>query len=173
MKPRRPFPKSMADNKREVAKALDHWAALSGKPIPEGLRPTVTAKRMYTKHKAEGLSELQHQIRVISWFDKFCGDFGLPPYALLAIPNGGSRGAIEAANMKRSGVRPGAEDLMLTVPRGTSHGLFIEMKVLDGRISDDQKKMADFHFLQGYQSYIAYSNEQAIEIITDYLTPSI
>lgn len=170
---KRPFPKSMADQKRLVAGALDHWSIMSGKPTPEGLRPTVAAKRMYVRHEREGLSELQHQIRVITWWDKFCADFGLPAYALLAIPNGGSRGQIEAANLKRSGVRPGAEDLMLTVPRGIWHGLFIELKIHGGIISDDQKKMAAFHFEQGYQSHVAWSNEEAIDVIRDYLAPSI
>lgn len=133
---------------------------------------TVAAKRTYTKHKAEDLSELQHGIRLVSTWDKeLCHQYGLPPYALVHIPNGGGRGVNEAANLKRSGVRPGFEDYMLTVPRNGFHGLLIELKLIGGRISDEQKAMAEFHFAQGYQSYIAYSHEQAIEIIQDYLAP--
>ena len=171
MKPRRPFPKSVADQKRENNASHEHWGKMFGKP--QMIVESVAAKRMRGNVEREGLSELQHQIRVITWWDKFCGEYGLPPYALMAIPNGGSRGTYEAANMKRSGVRPGAEDLLLTVPRGTWHGCFIEMKIKSGHISDEQRAMAEFHFAQGYQSFIAYSNEQAIEIIQDYLAPSI
>jgi hypothetical protein len=171
VKPRRAFPKSLADKKRENNTAHRYLGLMFDKPPM--IVESVAAKRMRVVKERDGLSELQHQIRVITWWDKRCGDYGLPPYALLAIPNGGSRGTIEAVNLKRSGVRPGAEDLMLTVPRNGSHGLFVEMKLKDGRISDEQKTMAAFHFAQGYQSYIAYSNEQAIEIIQDYLQPQI
>lgn len=153
--------------KRQLRGAFLAWGASPDDPLV----PKVAATRMRVKHEREGLSELQHQIRVISWFDKFCHEYGLPPYALLAIPNGGSRGAIEAANLKRSGVRPGAEDLLLTVPRGTYHGCFIEMKTAGGSISDAQKEMAAFHFAQGYQSHVCWSNEEAIQTLMDYLKP--
>lgn len=134
---------------------------------------SVAAKRMYTRHAQEGLSELQHQIRVVAWWDKRCGDWGLPPFALMAIPNGGGRAAIDAANLKRSGVRRGAEDLFLAAPRNGYHGLFLEMKMKGGSISDEQHAMAEYHFAQKYQSHVAWDNEQAIDLIRDYLAPQI
>lgn len=165
----------MAENRRDVAKALDHWSIMSGKPTPEGLRPTVAAKRMHTKHKAEGLSELQEQIRVIAWWDKFAHEYGLPKFALHSIPNGSALNSpITGANLKRSGMRDGVEDLFLSVARNGFHGLYIEMKA-EGRgvISDDQKELAAFHFAQGYQSHVCWNNAEAIEVLQDYLTPKI
>lgn len=47
---------------------------------------------------------------------------------LYHIPNGGSRNKIEAANLRRQGVRSGVPDLCLPVARGNYHGLYIELK---------------------------------------------
>lgn len=44
------------------------------------------------------------------------------------IPNGGSRNKLEAANLKKQGVKAGVPDLFLPVGRGSYHGLFIELK---------------------------------------------
>ena len=48
-----------------------------------------------------------------------------PNYIILAIPNGGSRNAREAANMKRAGVLAGASDLLIIAERNV---LFLEAK---------------------------------------------
>lgn len=44
---------------------------------------------------------------------------------LFAVPNGGSRNQIEAANLKREGVKAGVSDLVLVTCSGT---IFIELK---------------------------------------------
>jgi len=171
---RRVFPPSYAEHKRGVRRALAFMAPDGQIPGEvEKHLPSVAAKRMAVRHEREGLSELQHGIRYVSWWDKTCHEYGLPPYALIHIPNGGGRGAIEASNLKRSGVRPGVEDYALTVPRGTWHGLFVELKILGGVISEDQKKIAAFHFEQGYQSHVAWSHQEAIEYTLEYLSPQI
>lgn len=170
---KRVFPKSMRDIKIENNTSHKHWGLMHDKPPM--IVETVAAKRMYTKHKAEGLTELQHQIRVVAWFDKFCGDYGLPPYALHSVPNGSSlSSAITGKHLNDSGMRKGVEDLFLSVPRNGWHGLYIEMKAQGkGVISDDQKKLAEFHFQQGYQSHVCWGKDEAIEVIQQYLTPSI
>ena len=64
-----------------------------------------------------------------------------PELALLHhIPNGGKRGKAEAAKLKRMGVKPGVPDLHLPIARGGFHGLYVEMKRLDGgRVSSEQR----------------------------------
>lgn len=47
---------------------------------------------------------------------------------LYHIPNGGSRNRLEAANLKRQGVKAGVPDLCLPVASGKYHGLYIELK---------------------------------------------
>lgn len=65
-------------------------------------------------------SEATEQERVINWATFYAKDF--PELALLHhIPNGGSRNQLEAANLKRQGVKAGVPDLCLPVPRNGKH----------------------------------------------------
>lgn len=47
------------------------------------------------------------------------------PYTIFAVPNGGKRGKIEAANLKKEGVTSGVSDLIVIIPNQT---LYIELK---------------------------------------------
>jgi hypothetical protein len=76
------------------------------------------------KRKRQKIEELL-QIRCISWFRS-----EYPQYAMnyFAVGNGGSRNAIEGANLKRAGVLAGVSDTILLVPNPYYHGLCIEFK---------------------------------------------
>lgn len=65
-----------------------------------------------------------------------------PQYAgvFFAVPNGGSRNAIEASRLKAEGVLAGVADLLLLVPNGQYNCLAIEMKTGKGRQSERQKE---------------------------------
>lgn len=178
---RRPLPKSLhkpsfrdviAENNR-IARGMEamYGDLREAKGIPAPVITDLPPKREYVRKEREGLSELQHQIRVITWWDKNCHVYGLPNYALFAIPNGGGRGLIDAANLKRSGVRAGVEDLLLPVPRDEWHGLFIELKAEGGERSPEQIVVMDFHRSQSYRSIMCWGHEQAIEVIEAYLAP--
>ena len=56
----------------------------------------------------------------VAWFRE-----AYPNYIIFAVPNGGSRNSIEAANLKREGVLSGAADLIIIAQNAV---LFIEMK---------------------------------------------
>jgi len=132
--------------------------------------PPIAEKRVRAPNKPrEGLSELQHQIRVVKWFDSACHTWGLLPLHLFHIPNGGSRQIVESVNLKRSGVRPGIPDLFLATPRGQFKGMFIEMKKEDGRIEPDQHAALDAFEAQGYRSVVAFTHDEAIRKISVYL----
>jgi len=84
---------------------------------------------------------------------------------LYHCPNGGTRNKLEAANLKRQGVKAGVPDLFLPVPRSPKHGLFIEMKVGRNKCTDNQKKWIRNLLEQGYEVKVCYSCEEAIQVI--------
>lgn len=87
---------------------------------------------------------------------------------LFHIPNGGSRNRLEAANLKRQGVKAGVPDLCLPVSRGGFHGLYIEMKYGKNKPTENQNEWMNALQNQGYAVAVCYSWEQASKVITDY-----
>lgn len=118
-----------------------------------------------------GPSEHQEQVAVIDWWRHACKGYGLPEFALFAIPNGGARDPITGSRLKAEGVRPGAPDLLLAVTRQTvpGAGLFIEMKRLKGVTSDDQLEFQKYLIAAGYAAWICYGASEAIAAIKQYL----
>lgn len=88
---------------------------------------------------------------------------------LYHIPNGGSRNRLEAANLKRQGVKAGVPDLCLPVARGKYHGLYIEMKYGKNKTSDKQNEWISALTVQGYAAAVCYGWEEAQRLITKYL----
>lgn len=89
---------------------------------------------------------------------------------LFHIPNGGSRNAIEAKHLKQQGVKRGVPDLFLPVARSIYHGLFVEMKrVNGGKVSEEQKAWIARLMHQGYMVAVCKGCDEAIETIENYL----
>ena len=87
-----------------------------------------------------------------------------------AIPNGGSRNRIEAANLKRQGVIAGVPDMMIPLPNKKYSGLFIEMKRKKGGVvSKYQKRWIEFLNQYGYKAVVCKGNEEAINAVQEYL----
>ena len=89
---------------------------------------------------------------------------------LYAIPNGGMRSKTEAAIMKAEGVVPGIPDLFLAVPTKKFHGLYIEMKSQEGKLTEKQCQMTDKLAGQGYDVVICNNFDLFQTIITIYLS---
>jgi hypothetical protein len=113
--------------------------------------------------------EGEEQARLFSWCKMQSGlhpELGL----LFHIPNGGSRNKAEAGRFKAEGVKAGVPDLLLPVPRGGYHGLFIELKRLDGgRLRTEQKAWLDKLREQGYATVVCCGWEEASEALLAYL----
>lgn len=113
--------------------------------------------------------ESDHQQALFQWSKLMQGQY--PELKLLhAIGNGNSRvNAIQGARMKRQGVLAGVSDIMLPVSRNGFHGLYVELKVKGGRVSDSQKWWQCKTTEQGYYSTICYGWVEASEVIKKYL----
>ena len=101
--------------------------------------------------KVKKPTEAQLQASCIMWFRTAWKPLVM---SLFAIPNGGSRNAIDAVNMKRTGTLSGAWDLFLSVPSANRHGMYIEMKRDDknakltpNQIAFQEANKAHYHFV--------------------------
>jgi len=81
----------------------------------------------------------EHQIQVglFEWIDLQKNKYPALKNTF-AIPNGGSRHILEAANLKAEGVKSGIPDILLAFPSKCFHGLFIEHKTAKGKLSKDK-----------------------------------
>jgi len=112
------------------------------------------------------MSEHQEQVMLITWFR-----MQYPKYAkyLFSIPNGGVRHIGTAVKLKAEGGLSGISDLFLMIPKSGWHGLFIEMKVKGGKLSNSQKEFMGNATFMGYQAVVCYGFDEAKDAITEYL----
>lgn len=106
--------------------------------------------------------EEREQTFVVSW----CEIKHIPVFA---IPNGGKRNPKEAAFMKAAGVKAGVPDLMMPIPSGKYHGLFIEMKYGKNKPTAEQLSWHALLRRNGYAVAVCYGGDAAVKTITDYL----
>ncbi|WP_321331833.1 VRR-NUC domain-containing protein [uncultured Bacteroides sp.] len=119
-------------------------------------------KKKVVKHEeADMQAEFFRQVKIL--FPK------LPEKLLFAVPNGGSRHKIEAANMKRQGVKSGIADVILLIPKKGYASLCIEFKTSTGRQSDEQKEFERQASSCGSKYVIVRSATEAIKKIQEYL----
>jgi hypothetical protein len=115
-------------------------------------------------------TEAQEQTAVFNWAAVMVRRW--PELRLMYhVPNGGSRNPKEARNLKQQGVKPGIPDICLPVARKGYHGLYIEMKRRKGgKISAEQAQMLGDLREQGYCAWVCKGANDAIELITEYLS---
>lgn len=95
----------------------------------------------------------------------------IPELKALVSSQAGVRLSIGAAvKAKRAGMRIGYPDIFLPVPRGTLHGLYIELKrASGGKLSPDQEAWRDFLQANGYAWACCKGFEEARKVIVGYL----
>ena len=89
-----------------------------------------------------------------------------------AIPNGGSRYALEALNLKRQGVTAGIPDVLMAIPSKNACGAFIEFKAGKNKLTKKQAAMMEILKNNGYTCFVCYDLNQAREAVTKYLGDS-
>lgn len=127
------------------------------------------------KRKPRKREEAQIQEALIAWsrYINIYKDYPEKIYDyLIAIPNGGVRNIIEAASLKRQGVKAGVSDLLLAYPKSYEEisGLWLEIKSKKGILSTAQKEwICRMEGTGVYETAVAYSLEEAKQAILDYL----
>ena len=113
--------------------------------------------------------EASEQIALFQWAEMAAGRY--PELRMMYhCPNGGFREAREAHNLRRQGVKAGVPDIVLPVPRGGYHGLYIELKRRKGgRLSDEQRVWLDRLNRLGYRAIVCQGWDAAREEIKAYL----
>lgn len=85
------------------------------------------------------------------------------------IPNGGKRNITTAKRLKAEGVKPGVPDICLPVPKGSYHGLYIEMKAGKNKATKLQEEWLIALSNNGYSTAICYGWEEAVGVIKRYM----
>lgn len=115
-------------------------------------------------------SESAEQKTLFEWAK--CMEGRWPELAMMYhIPNEGKRSQRMGARLKAEGLRTGVPDICLPVARGGNHGLYIELKRRkNSRVTPDQMKWISDLLAQGYAAAVCRGCDEAISLITDYLT---
>lgn len=120
--------------------------------------------------KASGVpSESSEQKWVIEWSQQPSIREQYPELAMLYhIPNERTD-KVQAAILKKMGVKTGVPDLHLPIPAGKYHSLYIEMKALDGKPDSEQLWWEEHLKSNGNFHAFCYGWKQATEVLLWYL----
>ena len=135
--------------------------ALAKDPSLEvGLKATAT-----TKGRA-GKPEHYIQVRLFYLLERDYPDFYYHAYS---VPNGGLRAKRTAAELLHEGVKDGVPDMQISVPRGTYHGMYLEVKTDKGRASSHQLERVSKLCAVGYYAVICHGFDECWQAINKYV----
>ncbi len=115
-----------------------------------------------------GITEHGEQSAVIDWANHHLGTWPELRW-LYAIPNWRVK-AGHRILMAEEGVKKGVLDLCLPVARGGYFGWYCEMKIKPNKPTTHQLSFLAFALEEGYQAKIAYSADEVIQDLEEYLT---
>lgn len=121
--------------------------------------------------KKRNRDEEVEQEKFNKWFDEVLLNLG---YRWFHPPNGGHRSLTEGAKFKRMGVKRGVPDIVVPMARKGRHGLVIELKRIDGNMSDlseEQKDWLRWFKSQNWSTHVAFGFEHAKRIVEGYFKP--
>lgn len=105
-------------------------------------------------------------INIVNWFDytypEFSEDF-------LHIANERRCSIQQGRILKRKGVKAGVADIHVAIPNAGYHGLWIELKVNNGKLTKAQKRFLARKVLRGYCALALWGEEAVKETIKAYL----
>jgi len=102
-------------------------------------------------------SEHEEQREFVAWFRRT-----YPGVRIIAIPNGGKRGAAEAGRLKMEGVTAGVSDLF--IPGWLT---WVEMKRVGGKESPEQAAWGREMIALGYRYFLVFGCEHAKGVVLE------
>lgn len=120
------------------------------------------------------MTEAQEQKLFVQWFRKSHPKLSR---SLRVSLNGslghGAKAARRVSGLKGQGFVTGESDIFIAVPASEFHGLFIEMKVIGGVVSPEQRDYLTYMRNLGYATAICYSGNEAIAEFKAYYRGSL
>lgn len=144
---KKPLKEIIADNN----KAMDFYAAISGRPSPK--RPAeVESKPRAPRAKSYIPNEHDEQKNFVRWFK-----MQYPKVRIFSVPNAASRSYELAAYLRAEGLSPGCPDLWIPEWR-----MAIEMKrTKGGAVSDEQKAWLEYLLGIGWKAHVCKGFDEA------------
>lgn len=118
-------------------------------------------RQQQSHYSRKGHPERNIQIACVNWFRAT-----FPEYLCFSVPNGGSRNAIEAHNLKLEGALAGVSDLICVA---LNKVIFIELKCERGRQTPKQRQFEAAISRLGFTYALCHSLAEFINIIQDWL----
>lgn len=109
-----------------------------------------------------GVTEDEATIAVV----EYCNLRGVP---VAHVPNEGKRSPQMGQKLKRMGMQKGFPDLVVPLPRGNYHGLYIEMKVGNNKTTSEQKEWLTNLAKNGYAATACWGVDEAINTVNAYI----
>lgn len=126
----------------------------------------------YKKIVSASVSEEAEQIHLMQWCTWAQSKY--PELeAIYHVPNEGKRSAVTGGKLRQMGLRSGVPDICLPVPSGEFIGLYIELKKVGGRLTDNQAVWLEMLERYGHCVAVCYGAEDAETVITAYLEQDI
>lgn len=126
----------------------------------------------YKKIVSASVSEEAEQIHLMQWCTWAQNKY--PELeAIYHVPNEGKRSAVTGGKLRQMGLRSGVPDICLPVPKGEYIGLYIELKKVGGRLTDNQAVWLEMLERYGHCVAVCYGAEDAETVITAYLEQDI
>ena len=126
---------------------------------------------MARQTQARPQTETSMQMAVVRWARRAAEEW--PGFEALRwmfhTANEGKCDPREAGKRQSMGVLAGVSDLILLARSGKYSGLCLELKRKPNRLSAEQRAFFDFAEAQGYKTAVAWSVEEAQNVITRYL----
>ena len=110
------------------------------------------------------MTEKDEQKTLFAWAS-YRSDLSL----MFHIANEGKRSVQHTQMLLQMGMKPGVPDIMLPVAKGRYHGLFIEMKRRDGKLTEAQRSWQRALLENGYAAVVCRGFEEARETIDWYM----